>query len=103
MAIRTVVYTGASWRSLAGLGGWAWVVPDGKWAAGQAAGTTSNRLQLQAVREALLLGRGGQLEVVTAADYVVNCFEQEWWVAWQQRDWRTARNEPVKNRDLWNR
>ena len=49
--------------------------------AGQAAGTTSNRLQLQAEREVLLLGREGQLEAATAADYVVNYFEQKWWVA----------------------
>ena len=80
MTVRTV-YTGASWRSEAGIGGWAWVVYDGMWAAGQAAGTTTNRLQLQAAREALLLGRGGQLAVATAADYVVNCFDQKWWVA----------------------
>ena len=94
-----LIYTAASWLPAEDLGGWAWVVPDGPWAAGRAAGTTSNRLQLQAVREALLLRYGGQLEVVTVA-YVVDCFEQEWWVAWERSDWRTVRNKPVRNRDL---
>ena len=93
VAVHMVVYTAASWRREVGLGGRAWMVSDGMWAAGAETGTTHNRLQLQAVLEAMRpLGPIGQLEVITAADYVVNCFERQWWAAWQQRAWRTKRN-----------
>lgn len=59
-------------------------MPAGQWAAGRAVCTTSNRLQLQAAFEDLLLARVGPPEVVTASSYVVNCFEQQWWVAWER-------------------
>ena len=78
-----VVYTAASWRREVALGGWARVVTDVVWAAGAETGTTQNRLQLQAELEAMRpLGPIGQLEVITAAGYVVHCFERKWWAAW---------------------
>ncbi|MYJ14761.1 MAG: ribonuclease HI, partial [Acidimicrobiia bacterium] len=83
-------------------GGWGWVVPDGPWAAGAAADTTNNRMELQAVLEALAALEGGDpLQVVTDSSYIVNCFSERWWVGWQRRGWRNARKAPVKNRDLW--
>ncbi|MXZ29976.1 MAG: ribonuclease HI, partial [Acidimicrobiia bacterium] len=79
-----------------------WVVPDGPWAAGAAADTTNNRMELQAVLEALAALEGGDpLQVVTDSSYIVNCFSERWWVGWQRRGWRNARKAPVKNRDLW--
>ena len=98
----TVVYTDGACRGNPGPGGWGWVVPDGPWAAGAAPETTNNRMELQAVLEALATLEGcGPLEVVTDSTYIVHCFEQRWWVGWQRRGWRNARKEPVKNRDLW--
>lgn len=98
----TLVYTDGACRGNPGPGGWGWVVPDGPWAAGAAAETTNNRMEMQAVLEALAALDGcDPLEVVTDSGYIVNCFEQRWWVGWQRRNWRNARKEPVKNQDLW--
>jgi len=78
------------------------VVPDGPWAAGAAADTTNNRMELQAVLEALAaLEDCDPVEVVTDSTYIVHCFEQRWWAGWQRRNWRNSKKEPVKNRDLW--
>ena len=78
------------------------MVPDGPWAAGAAAETTNNRMEMQAVLEALAaLDACDPLEVVTDSGYIVNCFEQQWWVGWQRRGWRNSKKEPVKNQDLW--
>ena len=98
----TVVYTDGACRGNPGPGGWGWVVPDGPWAAGAAADTTNNRMELQAVLEALAaLDEGDPLEVATDSSYIVNCFAQRWWENWQRRGWRNANRKPVKNQDLW--
>ena len=98
----TVVYTDGACRGNPGPGGWGWVVPDGPWAAGAAADTTNNRMELRAVLEALAALEGRDpLEVVTDSSYIVNCFEQRWWEGWRRRNWRNSKKEPVKNRDLW--
>ena len=98
----TVVYTDGSCRGNPGPGGWGWVVPDGPWAAGAAPATTNNRMEMQAVLEALEALQGcDPVEVVTDSNYIVNCFAQRWWVGWQRRNWRNSKKEPVKNQDLW--
>ena len=33
--------------------------------------------------------------------YVVNAFNQGWIYNWVKKDWKTAGNEPVKNKELW--
>ena len=98
----TVVYTDGACRGNPGPGGWGWVVPDGPWAAGAAAETTNNRMEMQAVLAALAALEGcDPVEVVTDSGYIVNCFEQRWWEGWQRRNWRNSKKEPVKNQDLW--
>lgn len=98
----TVVYTDGACRGNPGPGGWGWVVPDGPYAAGAAPDTTNNRMELQAVLEALAaLADSDPLEVVTDSGYIVNCFDQRWWEGWQRRGWRNAKKQPVKNQDLW--
>ena len=32
--------------------------------------------------------------------YVVNCFNQGWIYNWMKKGWKTANNEPVKNKEL---
>lgn len=98
----TSVYTDGACRGNPGPGGWGWVVPDGPYAAGAAPDTTNNRMELQAVLEALAALEGSDpLEVVTDSNYIVHCFEQRWWVGWRRRNWRNSKREPVKNQDLW--
>ena len=46
---------------------------------------------------------GGQVEVHSDSQYVVNAFNKHWIDGWKKRGWRTANKQPVKNRDLWER
>lgn len=95
-----VVYTDGACRGNPGPGGWAWVVPGGRWACGASAHTTNQRMELQAVLEALRELRG-PMEVVSDSRYVVDCFRDKWYRNWQKRSWRTASGKPVSNQDLW--
>ncbi len=96
----TVVYTDGACRGNPGPGGWAWVVPNGRWANGADPDTTNQRMELTAVLEAVL-AIDDPLEIVSDSTYVVNCFRDHWWEGWLRRDWRNSKKEPVANRDLW--
>ncbi|MDA8384846.1 MAG: ribonuclease HI, partial [Actinomycetota bacterium] len=41
------------------------------------------------------------LSVHSDSAYVVNCFNQKWWVGWERKGWRTASGSQVANLDLW--
>jgi ribonuclease HI len=99
-AVRTVVYTDGACSGNPGPGGWGWAVPGGGWARGAAPQTTNQRMELQAVLEAVR-ALDGPLEVVSDSTYVVNCFRDKWWAGWRRREWRNSQNKPVANRDLW--
>lgn len=94
------VYTDGACSGNPGPGGWAWAVPDGQWAAGSADHTTNQRMEVQAVLEALTVLEGA-VEVVSDSTYVVNCFNDRWYEGWIKRGWRTAAKKPVANQDLW--
>ena len=96
----TVVYTDGACLGNPGPGGWAWAVPGGAWACGPDPHTTNQRMELQAVLEAL--GElSGPVEVVSDSTYVVNCFRDRWYEGWLRRGWRNSNRKPVKNQDLW--
>jgi ribonuclease HI len=97
---RTRVYTDGACSGNPGPGGWAWIVPDGPFAAGAAAQTTNQRMELTAVLEALGTLEG-PLEIISDSTYVVNCFRDRWWEGWLKRDWVNSQRKPVANRDLW--
>lgn len=67
--------------------------------------STNNRMELTAIIEALALEpeptRQSPLQVHTDSQYVANAFNQNWLAGWQRNGWRTAKKEPVKNRELW--
>jgi ribonuclease HI len=100
----TVVYTDGSCLGNPGRGGWAWLVPGGRFASGAEPRTTNQRMEITAVLEALralLPDEPGELLVMSDSTYVVNCFRDRWWAGWQRRNWRNAAGKPVANRDLW--
>jgi ribonuclease HI len=97
---RTRVYTDGACSGNPGPGGWAWLVPDGPFAAGAAAETTNQRMELTAALEALR-ALDGPLEVLSDSTYVVNCFRDRWWEGWLRRGWLNSQKKPVANRDLW--
>jgi ribonuclease HI len=96
------VYTDGACSGNPGPGGWAWAVaPDGEpRASGGDPRTTNQRMEVTAVLEAVQ-ALPGPLHVMSDSTYVVNCFRDKWWVAWQRNGWRNSRRQPVANRDLW--
>ncbi|KAK0111144.1 hypothetical protein ONS95_001520 [Cadophora gregata] len=72
---------------------------------GSPAEQTSNRAELRAVIAALQFrvwqGEGWKrLVIATDSEYAVKG-ATEWFGAWVRKGWKTSKNEPVKNRDLW--
>jgi ribonuclease HI len=96
----TEVFTDGACSGNPGPGGWAWAVPNGPWASGAEPRTTNQRMELQAVLEAVR-GLEGPLQVVTDSTYVANCFRDKWFLGWRRRGWKNSAGKPVANRDLW--
>lgn len=94
------MYTDGACLGNPGPGGWAWVVPDGPYAAGAEPQTTNQRMELAAALDAVR-SLDGPLEVVSDSSYVVNAFRDRWWEGWIARGWQTSAKKPVANRDLW--
>lgn len=96
----TQVYTDGACSGNPGPGGWAWAVPGGPFASGAATHTTNQRMEIQAVLEALR-ALDGRVEVVCDSTYVVHCFRDRWYEGWRRRGWTNSQKKPVANRDLW--
>ena len=96
----TTVYTDGACSGNPGPGGWAWVVPDGEFAAGSDLATTNQRMELKAALEAVKAFQG-EIIIFSVSTYVVNCFRDRWWEGWLRRGWVNSAKKPVKNRDLW--
>ncbi len=104
------VYTDGACSGNPGPGGWAWAidpesVPDGvvqerSFGSGGEPQTTNQRMELQAVLEAVT-SNPGALEIVSDSTYVVNCFRDRWYEGWVKRGWRNTAKKPVANRDIW--
>jgi ribonuclease HI/uncharacterized phage-like protein YoqJ len=99
MGVREV-YTDGACLGNPGPGGWAWAVPDGRFASGADPQTTNQRMEIKAALEAVR-ALDGPLMVVSDSTYVVNCFRDRWWEGWLRRGWINTARRPVANRDLW--
>ncbi len=63
--------------------------------------TTNNRMEMQAVIEALnTLKRACEVELFTDSTYVRDGVTR-WMENWKRNGWKTAARKPVKNQDLW--
>lgn len=99
-----IVFTDGACSGNPGPGGWAWAVaPDGApWGSGGARHTTNQRMEVQAVLEALRTLPAEHPVIITSdSTYVVNCFRDRWWEGWMRRGWKNASKQPVANQDLW--
>ena len=97
-------YTDGACKGNPGPGGWGVVLVYKdlrKELSGGEANTTNNRMELQAVIEALKsLKRPSQIHIHTDSQYVHKGIS-EWLANWKRKGWRTADGKPVKNQDLW--
>jgi len=101
-----VIYTDGACSGNPGPGGWGVVMFHGskqKELKGGDPDTTNNRMEMQAVIEALKAikkGWSGKTVLFSDSTYVLKGL-QEWMPGWKKRGWKTAAKKPVKNVDLW--
>ena len=100
------IYTDGACKGNPGPGGWGALLTSTqsrKELYGGEAGTTNNRMEMQAVIEALsALKRPCKVLLHVDSQYVLKGMT-EWLPGWKARGWKTAAKEPVKNVDLWQR
>ena len=100
-----IIYTDGACKGNPGPGGWGSILMMGenrKEISGGSANTTNNIMELTAVIEALkMLKRPCKVNIYSDSAYVVNAFVQKWIYGWMKKGWKTAGNEPVKNKELW--
>ncbi|WP_073356200.1 ribonuclease HI [Lampropedia hyalina] len=99
-----IIYTDGACKGNPGVGGWGAVLRAGtaeKELFGGARNTTNNRMELQAVIEALaILKRPCDITLYLDSQYVRKGIT-EWIEGWKAKGWQTAGRQPVKNVDLW--
>ncbi len=88
------------------LGGWGAILTFNgheKELFGSALNTTNNRMELTALLSGLtaIKNRNHSVTVFSDSAYIVNCFQQKWYVGWRKRNWLNSKKQPVENRDLW--
>lgn len=103
------VYTDGACSGNPGRGGWAFVIVEKDKSiyekSGAEAETTNNRMEMQAVIEALEEVHSQKLldmdiTIYTDSSYVKNGIT-EWIKKWKKNGWRSSSNSLVKNQDLW--
>ncbi len=101
-----VIYTDGACSGNPGPGGWGVVMYHGnrtKELSGGTPSTTNNRMEMQAVIEALRAIKSsysGKTVLFSDSTYVLKGL-QEWLPGWKKRGWKTSAKKPVKNEDLW--
>lgn len=68
--------------------------------------TTNQRMELMALVKALAYlaeHRPPNERAVIYSDsaYIINCYQQEWYINWENNGWLTSSKKEVSNQDLW--
>lgn len=108
MARKIEIYTDGSCRGNPGPGGWGVVVTNGvrtRELSGGESATTNNQMELTAALEALRFAKqtfepGRTIILYTDSQYVRKGIT-EWMSGWKANGFKTAKKEPVKNKELW--
>lgn len=91
-------------------GGWAWaLVANDKLLASAAEyvpNATNNICELKAAIEGCRnisnsLESFDMVLVYSDSAYIVNCYKQNWYKAWQSNGWVNSKKQPVANKELW--
>jgi len=100
-----IVYTDGACSGNPGPGGWGAVLRwngTEKELSGGATQTTNNRMEMQAVIEALkALKKPCLVKIHSDSALIINAFQQGWIKNWQKRGWRNSNKKPVENQELW--
>ena len=103
--MKYTIYTDGACSGNPGPGGWGAVIFDKdnnqKNISGNAKNTTNNRMELMAPIMALKkIKTNSEVIIYTDSTYVKNGIT-EWIKKWTRNEWKNARKQPVKNKDLW--
>lgn len=100
-----IVYTDGACSGNPGPGGWGAILEYNghvKELSGGEARTTNQRMEIVAALEALKhLKEPCHVVVHSDSAYVINCFQQKWYINWRRNGWKNSKGDPVQNRDLW--
>lgn len=100
-----IIYTDGACSGNPGPGGWGAVLiyeENYKEISGNEKDTTNNKMELQAVIEALkLIKYPCKITIYSDSAYVVNAFKQKWVDNWIKNNWKTADKKEVKNVERW--
>ena len=101
------VYTDGASTGSRGPGGYGVVISwNGKTEeiSGGEQNTTNLRMEITAACVALeTIDEGHIVTIYSDSSYLVNCMRRGWYKKWRENGWLNYRNEPVANRDLWDR
>jgi len=98
------IYTDGACRGNPGPGGWGVLMrykdTEKEYFGGEKE-TTNNRMEMSAVIESLhLLTRPCKINLSTDSRYVIDGMTK-WLPGWKKKNWKTSKNQAVKNEDLW--
>lgn len=102
------IYTDGSCKKNPGPGGYAAIIifddKTEKIIKGADKNTTNNRMEMNAVICGLKYVESNKIsepiQIITDSQYVIKGIT-DYIKKWQQNNWKTAANKPVKNQDLW--
>lgn len=101
---KIIIYTDGACSGNPGKGGWGAILKYGnltKEISGYSELTTNNKMELQAVIEALRsIKKQYDIEIFTDSIYVKDGITK-WINSWKKNNWRTSKKEMVKNKELW--
>lgn len=94
-------------------GGWGWHLERKEEyvhsANGGSYNTTNQRMELTAAIEAIKYykrfhkNEKTKLVLYTDSAYLFNCWKEKWYKKWENNNWLNTKQQPVANRDLWER
>lgn len=98
------IYTDGACRGNPGPGGWGVIMrykeTEKEYFGGEQE-TTNNRMEMTAIIESLQrLTRPCKVSIHTDSRYVIDGITK-WIMGWKKKNWKTSKNQPVKNDDLW--
>ena len=66
--------------------------------------TTGKRLVLAAVFQGLRkINKKSRITIYTDSAYLQGAFAREWMTGWKEKNWKNAKGQEVKNKDIWER
>ena len=107
------IYTDGSLKKMGQnmtFGGWSFIaLRGGEYlyeASGSEYGTTNQRMELTGICNALIFAAANRQQnenvtIYSDSAYAINCYNDEWYITWQNNGWVNSKKEPVANQDLW--